>query len=352
MRLLSLLLLAGVAIAQERPRVTLENSASKLVLDLAGGALTDFQFKDQGLNPFTWEERGSAAAPRMRGHFLCLDRWGAPSAAELKNGMPFHGEAPRVMWKVTARKPTEVEMEARLPIAGIEVRRVVRLADSAAVALVTETVTNTNPLGRVYNMVQHPTIGPPFLDETTVVDANARKGFMQSSPLPNPEEPAVWWPQALKESQAVDMRRLQDDPLPAVVSYTIDEAIGWTTAANARRGLLLGYLWKTAEYPWFNAWRHVEAGKPFARGLEFGTTGLHQPFPVLIEKGRIFGRPIFVHLDAGQAQTRVYAVFLMKVLQGYAGAAKVEHRKGRLVVSGRGPGELALETGGLLEGVF
>jgi len=273
-------------------------------------------------------------------HFLCLDRWGQPSEAERKNGMPFHGEATRVEWKVESSTGTSVTMSAALPMAGLTVRRTAVLR--GAVLEVTEAVTNTRQLGRPYNMVQHPTIGPPFLDESTVVDSNARKGFMQSSPMPNPEEPAVWWPQALKDGQAVDMRRLRDDPAPNVVSYVVEEETGWATAVNAGRGLLLGYVWKTSDYAWFNAWRHVQDGKPLARGLEFGTTGLHQPFPVLIEKGRIFGRALVSYLDAGETHTRGYVMFLSKVAGGYDGVARVYHDGGQIVVVGRDRSELRI----------
>ena len=55
---------------------------------------------------------------------------------------------------------------------GFEVRRLIRLAVDRAFFAVREEVENTGKLGRIYNMVQHPTIGPPFLDETTVVDAS------------------------------------------------------------------------------------------------------------------------------------------------------------------------------------
>ena len=34
---------------------------------------------------------------------------------------------------------------------------------------VEEDITNTNPLGRVWNLVQHPTLGPPFLDEVMML---------------------------------------------------------------------------------------------------------------------------------------------------------------------------------------
>jgi hypothetical protein len=342
MRFLLLPVCAAALLAQSgRPTVSLENALAQITFDLAGGSLVDFHLKGAALNPFAWEERGGPQAPRPRGHFLCLDRWGAPSSAERDNGMPFHGEASRVLWKVTAQTAEELTMEARLPLAGIEVRRIVRLAAAGAMATVTEVATNTNPLGRIYNMVQHPTIGPPFLDESTLVDSNARKGFMQSSPLPNPEEPPVWWPFALKDAQQVDMRRLHGDPNPNVVSYTIDEDRGWVTAANPGRRLLVGYVWATSDYPWFNAWRHSENGKPVARGLEFGTTGLHQPFPVLVRKGRIFGRSLFEHLDAGQSATRSYTVFLIEVPAEYAGAARVVASSDRVTVHGRIGGPLS-----------
>ena len=227
-------------------------------------------------------------------------------------------------------------MEASLPLAGLEVRRTIGLSELASFFTVSETVTNRNKLGRVYNMVQHATIGPPFLDETTVVDSNAQHGFMQSSPLPNPEQLEIRWPEATKEGKPVDLRRLTTDPDPNVTSFVIDGDLGWVTATNASKELLVGYIFKTADYPWLNIWRHVQDGKPLARGLEFGTTGLHQPFPVLIGKPQIFGRPTFTYLDAGDSATRSYAAFLIKVPRDFAGVNRLLYRAGRIVVQERG----------------
>ena len=339
MRLTLLLLLtAALTTPQERPTVVLDNGAVEATIDLAGGGLVSFHLTGSDLNPFMWEEGGAPAAPRPRGHFLCLDRWGAPSEAERANGMPYHGEASRVMWKVARHDKASVEMSADLPMAGLHIVRRSRLDANGAVLRVTESVTNQRPLGRIYNMVQHPTIGPPFLDESTLVDANARRGFMQSSPLPNPEEPSVYWPQALKDALPVDLRHLTDDPMPNVVSYVIDQDHGWTTAVNPARRLLVGYVWKTADYPWFSAWRHAERGKPVARGLEFGTTGLHQPYPILVKKGFIFGRPLFSHLDAGETATRGYVLFLAQLPENYRGVASLEVSKEGLELTERGPG--------------
>jgi hypothetical protein len=185
-------------------------------------------------------------------------------------------------------------------------------------------------------MVQHATIGPPFLDETVVVDSNAKQGFMQSSPLPNPEQPEIRWPEAIKQGRPVDLRHLTNDPDPNVVSFVIDGEMGWVTATNASKELLLGYLFRTSDYPWLNIWRNVQAGKPLSRGLEFGTTGLHQPFPILATKPYIFGKPTFVYLDAGESATRRYAAFLTKTPKDFAGVDSVRYRDGNIIIKERG----------------
>jgi len=335
-------MLAAVAPAEVvingRRTVVVESPAAVLLIDLGGGSIVDFHLSGGGLNPLRWlGPADENAALRPMAHFLCLDRWGQPSEAELRNGMPFHGEASRVEWKEAATSETRgpknsATMSANLPMAGLEIRRSVILSESAAVFTVSETVTNRNKLGRIYNMVQHATIGPPFLDETTVVDANAQRGLMQSSPLPNPQQPEIRWPQAVKQGNPIDLRRLTNDPDPNVVSFVMDGEVGWVTATNASKELLLGYIFSTTDYPLLNLWRHVQAGKPLARGLEFGTTGLHQPFKILTDKPHIFGKPTFAYLDAGESVTRRYTAFLTKVPNDFAGVESVLYRDGRIIV--------------------
>ncbi|MBI1356164.1 MAG: DUF4432 family protein [Acidobacteria bacterium] len=329
---------------QGRPALVLKGDRAGLVVDLLGGSFVDFRLASKDLNPLVWANEGPTGEARSMSHFLCLDRWGLPSEAEKANGMPGHGEATKVPW-TTLREPArqgrfiEAALSARLPMAGLRVERTVRLSAEGTAFHVEETVTNENKLGRIYNMVQHPTVGPPFLDEDTVVDSNARQGFMQSSPMPNPEHPTVVWPQALQGAQPVDLRRLHDDPLPNVVSYVLDEEMGWVTAASPSKGLLVGYVWKTAEYPWLSMWRHVADSKPLARGLEFGTTGLHQPYGILVEKGRIFGRKLFDHLDTGESKTRSFTGFLAEIPSDFQGVQKVtaDDRKATILPLGAGP---------------
>ena len=337
-------LLATVATAETiidgRRTVVVESPAATLLIDLGGGSIVDFHLSGGGLNPLHWLGPGDEhVILRPMAHFLCLDRWGPPSEAEQQNGMQFHGEASRVEWK--ERRASEVRgaisaaMSAYLPIAGLEIQRSIRLADSAAVAVVSETVTNRNKLGRIYNMVQHATIGPPFLDETTLVDSNAGRGLMQSSPLPNPEQIEIRWPEATKDGNLVDLRRLTTDADPNVVSFVVDGDVGWVTATNASKELLLGYIFSTADYPWLNLWRHVQGGRPLARGLEFGTTGLHQPFKILTAKPQIFGKPTFAYLDSGESVTRRFTAFLTKIPKDFSGVGSVTNRDGMIIVQER-----------------
>ncbi|MFM7320014.1 MAG: hypothetical protein ACKO5K_00640, partial [Armatimonadota bacterium] len=304
----------------DRPLVRLRTEHAEAVFDLGGGSLVDFHATGS-VNPLGWlapDDRDAANRPMA--HFLCCDRWGQPSPGEQAAGMPFHGEATRVKWQLGSGPGRERIMGATLPMAGMEIQRRARLADGAAVLRVDETFRNVQTLGKIHNVVQHPTLGPPFLDTETVVDSNAGKGFSQHAPLPNPERTSFRWPKAVHEGATIDLRRLGSDPRPNVTSFVIDDPIGWVVACSPTTRTLIGYAWKREHYPWFNCWRHVDdAGSPLARGLEFGTTGLHQPFDVLTAKGSIFGRPLVAFLDAGASITRSYLAFTAPLPSGWTG---------------------------------
>src|SRR5687768_2826748 len=84
-----------------RRSLVFHGQAAQLVVDLAGGSLADFHLNGTTLNPLSWNApRPGETSIHGFGHFLCLDRWGAPSAAEGARGMPYHGEAANVEWAV------------------------------------------------------------------------------------------------------------------------------------------------------------------------------------------------------------------------------------------------------------
>lgn len=335
--------------AAEDEKVILSGKTAQVSVAVAGGGIVEFRLLDNPLNPLSWEvtpdlESIPTDRPRLRGHFLCLDRWGAPSKAEEANGVPFHGEAPRTMWKVV--QPPQADgtrvhaaLSCTLSLAGLDVQRNLELSATAPTLKVTERVTNRNHLGRILNIVQHPSIAPPFLDDTTLVDSNAEHGFLQDGPVPASRESAGRWPWIEIRQQRADLRQFTGSSEDGhdVSSFVFGDATpwGWVTASSPRGGLLLGYFWSTKEYPWLNIWRYRHDGHVAARGLEFGTTGYHQPYPTLVRQGQILGRPLYEFLDAGESRSKTYIAFLASIPHDFAGVESIEYRDEKLQVRER-----------------
>lgn len=248
-------------------------------------------------------------------------------------------------WDVTTREATRSVLGASLPMAGLKVTREVTLKAArlgaagaegpmdAAFVEVREGVSNVNPLGRVYNMVQHPSIAPPFLHDGTLVDCNGKRGFFQGpirTYAESPTQRTFEFPASINRGgREADVRTMTggDDD---VQSYEVSPGapFGWVCATSGMHGLVLGYVWPTSHYPWISLWcSSGHDGAPRARGLEFGTTGLHQPPPILARHPRLFGLPTFEYIDTGETHTRSYASFLLRVPPDFLGV-------GDLTVSG------------------
>lgn len=338
---------------------TLGNETASLTVDLYGGAITDFHLKDDAVNPLTFAfskeempENNRAGAP-YQGHFLCLGRWGPPSAGEIKSGMPHHGQAANISWEVMPQGPKGIPVEGRLPaepaLAGrggssldmqancpleeLKVSRTLQMDSRNPVYAADERVTNTGALGRLYNMVQHPTLGHPFLDHATIVDCNATEGFNQLE-HDHPEKEALRWPYG-KHPAAVPAAlnlRTPDKPYHSVFSFIVDkrDEYGWISAYAPRYQLLLGYIWRRRDYPWIHVWQDWKGDRIRYRGLEFGTAGLHQPFGGIVNSGRLglFGEKTAAWIDAGETTGRRYLSFLFKTDGPVQGVRKIAVKDG------------------------
>jgi len=318
--------------------VKMENSKIELLINLNGGAYFDFHLKDLPLNPINF--RGSKPGDEIfMGHFVCFDRWGPPSENEKANGFRHHGEVNTETWKlVTAPQVIEgratCSMMCQLPMAGLQLTRKIEIPVNEPVFFVTEEIKNLNKNGRMFNIVQHVSIAPPFLDKSTIFDNNTLQGFedKEDGSL-NQEDLILKWPQADHNGEKVNLRQFEGD-WPRVSSFVYDQndKYGWTTAYNPGKKLMLGYIWKTENYPWINFWRSMENGVPMAYGMEFGTTGLHEPFPVIAKKGKIFDRNIYAFIDANEVITKTFAAFLTKIPEDYNGVEKIEATNSLFVI--------------------
>lgn len=318
--------------------LTLQNKDIILKIDPSGGAYTDFRFKDQQVNPLDWE-LNDPALPPFKGHFLCFDRWGPPSEEEAKNGFKHHGEVNEQQWKIVGKTTDKDEvlestMSCTLPMGGLQLTRNVKLSATHPVVKVTEHIKNLNKYGRMFNIVQHVTLAPPFLDRSTLFDNNTEKGFedKEDGSL-NQEKPVIRWPEAIHKKKQIRLRQFQDK-WPRVSSFVFNknEKYGWVTASNPDKNMLLGYIWKTNEYPWVNFWRSMENNEPQAYGIEFGTTGLHEPFPVIAKKGEIFGQKIYDFIDANEVIEKSFIAFLAKIPTDYRGVSQIHVNHAELTI--------------------
>jgi len=310
--------------------VKMENKSILLLVNLNGGSYFDFHLKELPVNPISW--RGSKPGELIfMGHFLCFDRWGPPSAGDKANGFIHHGEVNTVLWELLTA-PQTVEgrltssMMCRLPMAGLQLNRNIELSADEPVYYVTEQITNLNKNGRMFNLVQHVSIAPPFLDKSTLFDNNALKGFAdRNDGSLNQDETIIKWPVADHNGEKVSLRQFEVE-WPEVSSFVYDQSdkYCWVTACNLEKNIMLGYLWERKDYPWINFWRSMKDGVPAAFGMEFGTTGLHEPFPVIAKKGKIFGQNIYDYIDAGEVITKSFTAFLAKIPSDYKGVEKIE----------------------------
>ena len=163
-----------------RQAVSIENEALRVTVLKEGGHVAEVLHKKSGISPLwvphwpsiepsqfdpvTHPEFGGGADGRLlagiMGHNLCLDIFGGPSEAEAAAGLTAHGEASVAEYAIDTR-PGELVMEARLPMAALDVRRTLELHGD--VVHIQERVRNLTACDRPIGWTQHVTLAPPFL---------------------------------------------------------------------------------------------------------------------------------------------------------------------------------------------
>ena len=132
--------------------INLESNNSILTIDPFGGAITVFRLRNIDTNPLSFAfstaqmpVNNKNGAP-FKGHFLCLGRWGEPSAGEISAGLPNHGQFANILWDIedNNRKNT-LRMKAIAPLEGLSVERKIVLDKDSPVFAVKEIIKNINP---------------------------------------------------------------------------------------------------------------------------------------------------------------------------------------------------------------
>ncbi len=289
-----------------------------------------------GGQPHKWLSAG------YMGHLICFPLYGPPSADEIEAGLGNHGEAAIVEWK---KMKTEVTPEgatlwygADLTKTQYRVERTIRLATGARSFHVEERIENLTSYDRPYNLMEHATFGPPFVEPgKTALDASATRGLTGKDPDGTGSLKAqspVEWPQGVAaDGKPVDLRRFQPKPHSgAYYVMRLDPARSeqFFTLYNPDYRVLIGYVFPSDGNPWLADWQENRRsafipwnGEVVARGLEFGTSPFDEGVRKSVERGSLFDTPAYRWIGARQKIRTEFTVFLKEIPAGFPGVRDV-----------------------------
>ena len=345
------------------PALVLSNGRLTLHVTATGASLARLVLNDDAsaLNPF-WEparmtrELGGKSGFRPgTGHFVCVDGFGPVSEAERLAGLPGHGEAHVVDFQ-TVRSTAEngsasLSLAAVMPIVLERFTRTVHMNRGENVVYVESSLENLLGFDRPVNWAEHATIGSPFLASgDTVVDVSGSRSLtrpyqeLKSAQSDRRLASGVefTWPLApALDGGKVDLRLTP--PAPHYLDHAttlVDETqrLGWTTAINTAQRLIIGYVFRRAEYPWVQYWGNYPPTGKMSRGLEFSS----QPFDVsrrdVLSTPPLFGAPVYRWLPAkGTLGTR-FILFYARVPENLKRVDSLRIEDGQIRIEDRTTG--------------
>jgi hypothetical protein len=349
--------------------IVLGNGRLELTVLPLGGPLASIRLVDgsEGINPL-WEafraDRESGRPIRDNGgtgHFVCVDGFGPVSREEAAAGLRNHGEAHRLPWStveaVAEKDEVRLTQTVLLPLVHETFTRTVSLRTGENVVRVQSEAESLLSFDRPMVWAEHGTIGSPFLEPgQTVVDLSPNRAMTRPRPdadgsrrhrLRGGEE--FDWPSApTADGGRADLRAAPENPNSLDHTGHLMTPSGeraWVTALHKGKGLLLGYLFKTSEYPWLQTWEHYPPEGMMARGLEFGTQPFDRPRREMITQNRLFGELMYRWLPARSKAGSTFLMFWTAVPEGFQGVDELVLDKGRIVITDKRSGKtFSLET--------
>lgn len=282
------------------------------------------------------------------GHFVCVDGFGSPSAEERAAGLPFHGEAHTEMFVVHSARQgfsAVVSLTATLPITQERFTRTFRIIDGENVIHVESDLESLLGFDRPINWAEHATIGSPFLEPgVTVVDVSGSRSHTR--PYTSVENGDVQrrlksdqdfqWPLAPGLNGApIDLRQTPLNPHFLDHAATLTDPnrkLEWVTAINPKKRLILGYVFRRADYPWVQYWGFYPPSRKMARGMEFSTQPFDLPRREVVTTGTMFGTPLYRWLPAKSSVKTRFLLFYAHVPDGFTKVDDIRIEKGQILV--------------------
>ena len=324
------------------PSVRLANDKMALTVLVQGSTIADLTLADdpEKLSPF-WNpvrmarELGRIAQPGGSfGHFVCVDGFGPVSVEERAAGLPGHGEAHLQTFAVRTNKEAriaELSMTAKLPMMQESFSRTFRVVDGENVVHVESSLENLLAFDHPIQWAEHATVGSPFLESgVTVFDLSGSKSqtrpYQQTVNANNQTQRRLGsgrdftWPGAPGvDGKTIDMRVTPESPHYLDHTTTLldpSREHAWTAALNPKKRLLLGYVFRSKDYPWLQTWGNYPPTGKMARGMEFGTQPYDVPRREAVSMGTMFNQPTFQWLPAKSSVQTRFLFFYTRVPEG------------------------------------
>ncbi len=339
-----------------RSQVHLENNLLRLTLLPGGGHIAAVTLKENGVNPLwnpAWDtidpsSYSPTAHPQfgegveakllsgITGHNLCFDLFGVPSEAEAAAGLGVHGEASALDWEVESGQGS-ITANVDMPLAGMQMRRRLKLDSGASHIRVEETAKNMTGIDRPVGWTQHVTLGPPFLEKgKTIFEVSAtRSKVIESEFAPGAERfltaAEFDWPWVPLASGGLgDLRETTDMEVSGgYTTHLMDPQMddSFFVAYRPSTETLFGYVWKREDFPWLGIWEENSSRKhapwnsrALTRGMEFGVSPFPETRRESTERGEFFGEKAFRWIAAKSEITVNYSLFLCSVPMARLGA--------------------------------
>ena len=333
---------------QGRPALVLSNDVLELTVLSHGGAFARLLLKSdpQKVNPLWDSIRAAREAGRSMwahgyvGHFVCVDGFGPASADEKQAGLSGHGEAHNLPWTTesSTRRDGIVELtqSVHLPRTHEVLRRRLTIAEGERIVYVRSTLENLLSFDRPVHWTEHATIGSPFLEPgVTVVDLSGNRALTRRDQqtiddLPHrlPPGKRFAWPIAPGiDREIVDMRATPQ--FPNSIDHTghlfdRNQPLAFATALNPRQRLLLGYVFKPAQFSWLQNWEYYPPRGVLARGLEFGTQPFGRPRREVVTRNKLFDTLLYRWLPARSTIETSFLLFWTRTPAGFQGVDDVQ----------------------------
>ncbi len=226
-------------------------------------------------------------------------------------------------------------------------RRTIHLVEGEQVVYVESELESLLAFDRPINWGEHATIGPPFLElGKTVVEMSATRAMTRSydSQSANPPHRLAdfkefQWPMAPGvKGDTIDVRPTPETtPLGDHTTSLMDPSreLVYVTAFHPDRRLLLGYIFRRAEFPWTQLWENYPANGRLARGLEFAVQPFDMPRRDVIQQNTLLGAPTYRWLPAKSTITAAFLMFYTRTPEGMRRVDDVRLEDGRIVIEDR-----------------